>query len=219
MDHRHKLSGLAVAACLAAAAQAAPTIRFDQPAPGASFLGLIRDADLEVPEVPAPREIPSGGAFAQDHWAYWPQVKALAHEVENRARHAHREAEARSHHGDYRERQALADLHRLEEAAEHFHRQVESYRQNPGHTRHDFQSLVWAFNTADRSSRSAHFDAHVRHDIEAVRSALLRLEWYYNQGGYQPPRRDPLPPHRPWPPRRPRHPRHPGHPPHGHPRH
>ncbi len=206
MHHRHNRAAAAVlAACLTSATQAAPTADFDSPAKSPGTLAEQVKAGAEtgwVPEVPEARAIAPRETFAQGDWTYWIQVRALAHQVEEKARHVHREAESRAHHGDYRERRALADLHALEQKAAHFHRQVESYRRDPGHTRHDLQSLIRAFNAADNSLRWAHFNQHVRHDFETVRGSLQQLEWYYRRGGYQPPHRDP---HRPWPPRHPHH--------------
>ncbi len=130
-----------------------------------------------------PRES-SGG------WGAWRQVKELAHKVEEKTRHVHHEAEERSHHGDYWERRALADLHRLEEKAAHFHRQVESNRQGPTHTYNDYRELQWAFDTADRSLRWAHFDSHVRADFEQVRRWLDALDRVYGDGGHDDPHHD-----------------------------
>lgn len=124
-------------------------------------------------------------------WAEWERVRGLAHEVETQARHIHREAESRAHHGDYRERQALADLHALEEKAAHFHRQVESNRQDPRHTYEDFHELRRGFDAADRSLRGAHFDVHVRGDFEEVRRRLDELDWAYRRGGHGDPHDDP----------------------------
>ncbi len=188
MDHHHsRIAAAAVlTACLAAAGQAAPSVTFEQPARNpASLIEAVRGGTQPgaVPAVPPGREVPAKPAFAANDWIYWAQVKALAHQVDEKATHVHRTAESRAHHGDYWERRALADLHTLEQRAEHFHRQVESYRTDPWHTRRDYQNLLWAFNTADRSSRSAHFDSHVRRDLNAVRYALSRLDWYYRQGG------------------------------------
>lgn len=122
------------------------------------------------------------GGRRRGRWQ-WERVKRLAHEVEEKAEHVHREAESRSHHGDYWERRALADLHALEEKAGHFHRQVESYRQDPRHTRGDFSALMRAYDEAERSFRNAHAYQHVREDFYRMRDALRELESQYEDSG------------------------------------
>lgn len=114
----------------------------------------------------------------------WERVKRLAHEVEEKAAHVHREVEQRAHHGDWREQQALRDLHQLETRAAHFHTQVERWSQNASHTRSDYSALLDAYNRSARSIHGSHAEPHVRADFSALRRSLGELDYYYRDGGY-----------------------------------
>ncbi|MBI4346587.1 MAG: hypothetical protein HY553_07010 [Elusimicrobia bacterium] len=233
MHHRLAVAALlSVAAAQVAAAQVAvPAVRFDGER-GAVVAGILQQAVAargEAPPVGAVRELSSGwsveigigdpyprypgGQYGGSSWR-WETVKRLAHEVQERAEHLHRWAEARSHHGGWEER-FLRACHRFEQAARHFHRQVESYRQHPSHTQSDYYQLQSAFRDVEYSINGGHVDGHVRSDFYAASSAVNELASYYrggyddghggghggDHGGWEPYPRHPRPPRYP---RRPR---------------
>lgn len=123
-------------------------------------------------------------------WASHPRadqmetVKLLAHRVEDAARHVHREAEERAHHGDREEEEALKALHRLENRARHFHREVERYYGDPGHTEHDFYRLLDAYEDALYAFPHLHGERHVRRDFDRLRRAMDELVRFYGVRGY-----------------------------------
>ena len=116
------------------------------------------------------------------------RVRVAAHELEDAARHVHREAERRAHHYDRSEAYALARLHDLESSARHFHKQVERYRRDPHHTQHDFLALRAAYDRATRSLGALHGDHHVQRDFQQVARWMHALDSYYGRpygyGGY-----------------------------------
>lgn len=115
----------------------------------------------------------------RDNGWNWERVKQIAHEVEEAARHVHREAERQAHHGDSNERRALADLHGLEQAADHFHSQVERYRQDPYHTEQDYYRLNSAYDQARATIHYAHAYEHVLQDFRRVGNLIQELRRYY----------------------------------------
>lgn len=122
----------------------------------------------------------AGGLFAShprpDEMA---RIQAVAHELEEAARHVHRQAERRRHHFDRAEAYAFQRLHELERRARHFHRQVERYRQNPYHTERDFLELRAAYFRAAEALPALHGDRHVRRDFERVAYLMHLLDRYY----------------------------------------
>jgi hypothetical protein len=121
------------------------------------------------------------------------RFRVAAHELEDAARHVHREAERRSHHYDRSEAYALARLHDLESSASHFHKQVERYRRDPYHTQDDFLALRAAYDRAVRSLGALHGDHHLQRDFEQVARWMRALDAYYggpygygryDRGGY-----------------------------------
>ncbi|MDX1645416.1 MAG: hypothetical protein R3244_13765, partial [Thermoanaerobaculia bacterium] len=126
----------------------------------------------------------AGGLFASHPRPYeMERIRAVAHELEEAARHVHREAERRRHHYDRAEAHAFARLHELERRARHFHRQVERYRQNPYHTERDFLQLRGAYFRAAEVLPALHGDRHVRRDFERVRYLMHLLDEYYVDRG------------------------------------
>lgn len=162
-----------------------------------SLMNWVRGQGAAAPEVKGERElvghwddVPNGPPSPWDGgWSHgWDgeRVKRLAHEVEERAAHVHREAEERAHHGDWREQQALRDLHELEQRAAHFHTQLERWNQNASHTRSDYHALLNAYHRAAGSIHGSHAEPHVRVDFETLRRSLSELDYYYRYGGYDP---------------------------------
>lgn len=185
---------MTAAGTVAAQAPGVPSTDFDGSSPAAPESRFQARIGEETDAVPLPQGVKvvplqwddehgRRDRPGQERFWNWARVKQLAHEVDDRAEHVHREAERQAHHGDRWERQALSDLHRLAERAEHFHRQLERWNQNPSHTRSDYYSVVSAFNQADRSLRYAHSFRHIRQDFETVRRAIGELNYYY-RGGY-----------------------------------
>ncbi len=109
------------------------------------------------------------------------RVQILAHELEEAARHVHRQAERRAHHGWWEER-GLRRLHDLEGEARHFHRQVERYRQNPYHTEADFRRLVASYRRAEEAVHGMHGDRHVERDFYRVARLMDELLALYGYG-------------------------------------
>jgi len=101
-------------------------------------------------------------------------IAALAHNVEQKATHLHKWAEARSHHFTYREERALGNLHRFAEKARHFHRAVEAWRGGP-HLKRDFYRLLNVWYRVDGSFHYFHADRHVYNDYLELRNSLHRL--------------------------------------------
>ncbi len=126
--------------------------------------------------------LPAGSALANHPQpGQMDQVVRLAHQLEIDTTQAHRIAEQLAHHGDWLERQALANLHSLEEAAEHFHRQADAYRADPRHTESDWIRLNQAFNTAQATFRNLHAYAQVQALISRMTSTMSQLRWFYGQ--------------------------------------
>lgn len=107
------------------------------------------------------------------------RIQAVAHELEEAARHVHRQAERRRHHFDRAEAYAFERLHELDRRARHFHRQVERYRQDPYHTERDYFALREAYWRAADSVRALHGDRHVRRDFDRVSYLVRVLDGYY----------------------------------------
>lgn len=176
-------AGLSVLLC---ASYAGAQVRVDFDGARGPAAGRLIDAvRASAPPVAAPAgvviEIDLGygrGGVQFGYWN-WERVKLIAHEVSRKADHVHYEAERRAHHGDHDEERALRDLHHLERAAEHFHEQVERYRQNPSHTRADFNALVNAYRQAQWSIRWSHAEAHIRWDFDALGRSLNELAFFY----------------------------------------
>lgn len=110
------------------------------------------------------------------------RVQILAHELEDAARHVHRDAERSAHHYTRAENHALRKLHKLEARARHFHREVERYYQDPYHTERDFERLLDAFHEARYAMHHLHAFRHTRRDFHRVERLMHRLTDYY--GGY-----------------------------------
>ena len=127
-------------------------------------------------------------------------IRKLAHQIDELANYVHEEAERTAHHGDWWEERALRDLHALAEAATHFHQQVESWWQDPNHTRQDYRNLVYAYRTAKYSFEWAHSFQYIRRDFQRLGSLIEELRRYYD-GGWDP--HDPHDPHNPWDPHHP----------------
>ncbi len=124
--------------------------------------------------------------------ARWQQVQETAHRLEDAARHVHREAERRAHHGSYAEQRSFVALHELADRADHFHRQVERYRQDPRHTNADFRALQDAYYRAESSLRGLHGEEHVYRDFGEVARLMdhltaLYTSWMAPYGGYRGP--------------------------------
>lgn len=188
--------GFALLAGSAAAQVAVPAgIEFD----GGRFGGFRAGEAAAPPAVGAAREVSSGLSFEiifGDPWEQdghrrgqgygswrWERVKQLAHEVEEAARHLRRAADGRGHHGDWSEDRFRRAAYEFERSAEHFHRQVESWRQDPSHSRSDFYRLSSAFRELDWAIRQAHADGHVWSDFQRARVAIEELDLAY-RGGY-----------------------------------
>lgn len=215
----------AMASGAAAQQSAAPAIRFDGQPGGPAAGGILQQAYErrgEAPPVGQARELsvdwnieigigdPSGRYDGGGYSWRWERVNALAHEAEESARRLHRAAENRGHHGDHWEERFLRACHRFEQQASHFHRQVESYRQNPSHTRSDYYQVVNAFREVEWTIRSGHVDGRVWSDFYSAQSAINQLDYYYRSGGYDPGHgdHDDRDEHGDWPfPGRPRYPR------------
>lgn len=123
--------------------------------------------------------VPAAAGAAHPEPGQMERVAILAHQVEDAARHVHRAAERRSHHGDYWEERGLVRLHEFEDSARHFHRQVESYRADPYHTEADFRRLVRSYRRAQEGLHWIHPDRHVRRDFRRAEQAMEELMWVY----------------------------------------
>jgi len=116
-----------------------------------------------------------------------PRVRALAHDLHEKAAHVHRLAEAAVNPGNHAHRQALSDLHELEEAAEHFHGQVERYFQNPRHTAEDFRELAAMVRRSQNSFGAvAHHWHHLEHDFQETVAVYHALNAYYTSDHHGP---------------------------------
>jgi len=103
-----------------------------------------------------------------------PRVAALADELEEAARHAHRSAERRIPPHGYFERETLASLHRLEQRARHFHRTVEGRGHDFRHVERDFHKLLGSFDAAAYNVARIR-SPHVRQDFRRVERLVNRL--------------------------------------------
>lgn len=110
------------------------------------------------------------------------RVRYLAHEIEQAARHVHKQAERDAHHFTRAEDRALASLHHLDKKARHFHREVERHHRDPYHTEADFRALVDAFSDARYQLSHLHAYRHVRQDFHRVEVLMGELVGYYGYG-------------------------------------
>lgn len=107
------------------------------------------------------------------------RIRAVAHDLEEAARHVHRAAERSRHHFDGAEEAALRDLHYLDDRARHFHRQVERYYRDPYHTERDFLALREAYFRAAESLHYLHAVRHVERDFFHVTRLMRDLDYFY----------------------------------------
>ena len=122
----------------------------------------------------------AGAAFAgHDERDRQPDIRAIAHELEDAAKDLHRRAERTAHHPSYRQERALRRLHELEERADHFHRQVEGHYQSASHTYHDYLELRESFDGARRAMPALHATGEVEREIYRVEVLMNDLEAYY----------------------------------------
>ena len=107
-------------------------------------------------------------------------VKALAHQLQQKADHVHEQAEGVVDPYNYQHQQALSDLHKLARKAAHFHKLVEQSFQDPSHTEHDFHELADALRQSQHSFGAVgHHWHHLEHDFQEVVGVFQRLRSYY----------------------------------------
>ncbi|HEX9942015.1 MAG TPA: hypothetical protein VGG03_08365 [Thermoanaerobaculia bacterium] len=112
------------------------------------------------------------------------RVAVLAHEIEDVAASIHRQAARNNRRPDRDVARVLADLHQLEERADHFHGQVESYRQDPRHTRDDFAALEEAFYETADSLRYIQPRPYIDRGMDRIYDLMNELSRYYGRSGY-----------------------------------
>lgn len=122
----------------------------------------------------------AGAAYAEHKEPYRPpDVRVIAHELEDAARRLHRRAEKTAHHPSYREERALRRLHEFEARADRFHRQVERDFRRASYTYHDYLELRDAFARARWAMPALHATGKVRRDLEQVELLMSELRVYY----------------------------------------
>jgi hypothetical protein len=152
------------------------------------FLDIIRNQSVFEP---APvRSLPVPGFSPAEHrrgpWDGW-RVKLIAHDLERASEELYYRYEERSRTSKFFEQisrnLALNALRNLIGSARHFHHQVESWQQDPEHTRQDFQRLMESYDKTRQAMIIAYHAGRVNQEYRRVTDLVYTLESYYRYGG------------------------------------
>jgi hypothetical protein len=104
------------------------------------------------------------------------RMRGLAHALDDRARHAARQAIGGAHHGGRAERRFLDDITHFARRAADFHRRMDRYRQAPWDVPREVDHLTDDARQVGRRIRSAHAFEHTWDDWAAVIDVLVQMQ-------------------------------------------
>lgn len=110
------------------------------------------------------------------------RIAVLAHEIDEIAGEMRQRTERSNRRPDRYVAHVLGDLHDLAAAANHFHREVESYRQDPRHTRDDYRELTTAFDAVRASLSYIDPRSYIDRGMRRIAVNLAQLDDYYGYG-------------------------------------
>jgi hypothetical protein len=110
------------------------------------------------------------------------RIAVLAHEIDEIAGEMRQRTERSNRRPDRYVAHVLGDLHDLAAAAGHFRREVESYRQDPRHTRDDYRELTTAYDAVRASLSSIDPRSYIDRGMQRIAVNLAQLDDYYGYG-------------------------------------